>query len=170
MKQILIIFALLPLFAKAALPTEGKYKCSSIRAFTNTTVSTKDNLVLEYWLSKAGNPVVKIVTQDPAVSKNPSIFGGEQSEYLKAIKPDSCPAASLWDQIAKCPEANLPPLSANQNLFTTPGVQYVRSVKISGNYNSFYKSAGPGNNLAIEISYRKNASHWERVYGCELVK
>jgi hypothetical protein len=170
MKSILFIFAILPMLASAALPTEGKYKCSGMRAFTNTMESTKDNLVLDYWLSKAGHPVVKITTQDLNVYKSPSVFGGEKTEYLKLAKPESCPTATIQNQIADCTEASLPPLNASQNLFTTPGVQYVRNVKITGNFNLFYKSGNQRNNLAIEISYRKNASHWERVYGCELVK
>ena len=170
MKQVLVLFAMLPLLANAILPQEGKYKCSGMRAFTNTTVSTKDNLVLQYWLSKAGNPVVKIVTEDPAVATTPSIFGGEGSELLQPIKLDACTSRSHVTQISYCAQAELPPLNTNQNLFVTKGVQYVRSVKISGNFNPYDSVGNQYDNLAIEVSYRKTTSHWERIYGCKLVK
>ena len=170
MKQLLLILALLPTMAFAGLPAVGTYKCHSFRAFQNTTESTRDYVNLEFGYSKAKNPMLKLSVLNPVGSAYPALFGGTETLYLAPLKGLACTSRSPGEQGTNCALAQLPALNDNQNLFTDEGEQYVHSVNLSGNFRAYSNMTAQHNNLAMVVNYRKNSSHWERLFECQLVK
>ncbi len=170
MKQVLLILALLPTMAFAGLPAAGNYKCHSFRAFQNTTESTRDYVSLEFGYSKAKNPMLKLSVLKPAGSAYPALFGGAETQYLAPLRGLACTSRSPGEQGTNCALAQLPALNDNQNLFTGEGEQYVHSVNLSGNFRAYSNASAQHDNLAMVINYRKNSSHWERLFECKLEK
>lgn len=163
MKILLNVITLLSaVFAQAELPMEGNYYCVGQRA-VNMTPTTADDLNLRFWNSQHGNPIASITTTATSVRVE-SLFGGKNTEYLQPIQQRACESNFGDYRVQGCALAFLPAVKDAKNLFVSPGLQSVHGIKISGNYKAYPNYTS----VALEISFRKNQSHWERVYTCIL--